>query len=490
MLDQPQTKIDVRGVLAHNALLDKENIRLLELVRAQGRELAEFRGENPDQAELQLLSSLKTIRVDVNKENKPPKAKAKPKKKQCGHGPTTQPELPHIQVSFELDEQERVCLFCDATMVPMVGQTEDSEVITIEMKRVLHVHQRRQKYRCSCNGAIRTAPAPTKLVPGGRYSPEFAVDVAVSKYVDHSPLERQVKRFAREGLRVTRQALWDQVCALGEALRPTAETIRERILSSAYLHADETGFRLVEKGKGVQGKTLWVLSTKTHAWYTISGKSYADAKPILGAYEGTVISDAYAVYPQLARAGPLRLAHCWSHVLRKFRDLADDRPRESAEILGMIGKLYAIEKAIDREGDESVVLARIAKARNERTKPLLARIKAWALSQTGPPRSRYMLAVKYLVRFWDGLVVFASDPIIVPDNNAAERALRGPVLGRKNYLQFRSTKGCEVAAILYTLCESAKLQGVPAERYLRAAVSHALEQRDGVLLPEDFAAQT
>jgi len=488
MLDLPQTRIDVQGVLAHNALLDKEVHRLLGLVRVQSRELAEFRGENPDQAELGLLGSLKTLQVDVGKEEKPPKLKAKPNK-QRGHGPTPQPELPQIQVRFELDEAERTCLVCDGTMVPMIGQTEDSEVITIEMKRVLHIHQRRQKYRCACNGAVRTAPAPRKLIPGGRYLPEFAVDVAVSKYVDHCPLERQVKRFAREGLKVTRQALWDQVCALGEALGPTAEAIRERILSSAYLHADETGFRLVEKGKGVKRKTLWVLSTKDHAWYTISGKSYEDAKPILGSYEGTVISDAYAVYPQLARAGPLRLAHCWSHVLRKFRDTLEHRRRESGEILEMIGELYAIEKAIDREGETSVILDRTAEARTEHTKPLLKRIKGWALSQTGPPRSKYMMAVKYLLRFWDGLVVFASDPMIPPDNNAAERALRGPVLGRKNYLQFRSAKGCEVASILYTVCESAKLQGVPAERYLREAVSHALEQRDGVLLPENFAAR-
>jgi hypothetical protein len=243
----------------------------------------------------------------------------------------------------------------------------------------------------------------------------------------------------------------------------------------------------VEKGKaGVQRKTLWVLSTKDHAWYTVSGKSHEDAKPILGEYEGTVISDGYAVYSQLARAGPIRQAHCWSHVLRRFRETLKYRPHESKQILELIGQLYAIEKTIDRKGESSAVLRRIAQARKAKTKPLLKKIKAWALSQTGPPRSEYMKAVKYLMRFWDGLVVFASDPLIVPDNNAAERALRGPVLGRKNYLQFRSKRGCEVASILYTLCESAKLQGIPAERYLQAAITSALEEGGRLLLPEDL----
>jgi hypothetical protein len=166
MLDLPQTKIDVRGVLARNILLDKENLRLLDLLRVQGRQLAELRGEDPDQTELAILGSLKTLDVEIGKQPEPAKQKAAGKAKQRGHGPTVQPKLAQIEVTYNLCENDRVCFFCqENTMVPMVGQTEDSEVITVEMKRVLHLHQRRQKYRCSCNGAIRTAPAPKRLIP-------------------------------------------------------------------------------------------------------------------------------------------------------------------------------------------------------------------------------------------------------------------------------------------------------------------------------------
>jgi len=121
-------------------------------------------------------------------------------------------------------------------------------------------------------------------------------------------------------------------------------------LDSPFLHADETGCRLTAKGsKGPDKKTLWVLSTPQYAWYCIRGKSFADGEAVLGGYEGTVVTDGYQVYQQLSRAGPLRLAHCWSHVLRKFRETLKHRRVESEQILKLIGMLYAIEREIDRE---------------------------------------------------------------------------------------------------------------------------------------------
>jgi len=103
-----------------------------------------------------------------------------------------------------LPEADRVCPQCGGTLTELAGQTEDAEEITVVERQFVLVRHRRQKYRCCCNGHVATAPGPLRLaaradVRGARYSPEFAVEVAVSKHSDHLPLERQVRIMQREG---------------------------------------------------------------------------------------------------------------------------------------------------------------------------------------------------------------------------------------------------------------------------------------------------
>ena len=482
----PETTASLDVVLAHYSLLSTENDRLLDLVRQQRRELAALRGEDADQAELELLLGLGKLEIQ-RQVGELPESGAR-RRKQRGHGPTPQPDLPVVVLEHVLGESERTCPVCGgSTLQPLGIETEDCEEITIEMKRVVRLMHRRQKYRCACNSAVVTAPNPhPRLVPGGRYSLDFAVSVATSKIVDHMPLHRQVKELSRSGLRVTKQTLWDQEQALAEVLRPTYAALKEQILGSDFLHADETGFLLTE-GKRSKRETLWVLSTNQHAWYTLGRKTFAAGEEILGAYSGIVIADGYQVYEQLSRAGPLRLAHCWAHCLRKFRDAEKHRPRECAQILKLIGALYEIEREIDALDLETAdTLLRRAEARKQRSSKVIAAIKAWALSQTGLPRSDFIKAVKYVLARWEGLTRFLEDARLPLDNNRAENALRGPVLGRKNYLQFRSRRGCEVGAILYSLCETARLHGVAPDQYLRVAAQRTLRKPGTATFPDQI----
>ncbi len=196
-----ETTASLDVVLAHYSLLSTENDRLLDLVRRQQRELASLRGEDADQAELELLLGLGKLELQRQVQELPESQAARPRK-QRGHGPTPQPELPVVVLEHVLGEGERTCPVCgDSTLQPLGIETEDSEEITIEMKRVVRLVHRRQKYRCSCNSAVVTAPNPhPRLVPGGRYSLDFAVSVATSKIVDHMPLHRQVRELHRSGL--------------------------------------------------------------------------------------------------------------------------------------------------------------------------------------------------------------------------------------------------------------------------------------------------
>jgi transposase len=133
-------------------------------------------------------------------------------------------------------------------MEPMGEQTEDCQEITVVERQYVLVTHKRHKYRCRCNAQVQTAPGPLKLIPGGRYSLEFAIQVVLDKYLFHLPLERQVRMMLRLGLEVDSQTLWDQIQALERILNPAYALIHAHLLSAQVLHADETPWPLLKKG--------------------------------------------------------------------------------------------------------------------------------------------------------------------------------------------------------------------------------------------------
>jgi transposase len=194
-------------------LLVRENERLTDKVVALTSENLALKSATP--ADLQLrLAQLEAQLAVKNKllfgkssEKRPvERAEAAPEKRpQVGHGPREQLALPVVEKLFALDEADLGCPKCGKTLAAFAGQFEESEEITVVERRFVVVKQKRQKYRCECNSCIETAPSPVKLFPGARYSVDFAVEVATSKYVDHQPLERQVRTMAREGSSWTRR---------------------------------------------------------------------------------------------------------------------------------------------------------------------------------------------------------------------------------------------------------------------------------------------
>lgn len=409
-----------------------------------------------------------------------------------GHGPREQAQLPMIEQVHELPAQERRCPACSGDLLPMAGQSEDSEEITVLERHFVVVTHRRAKYRCRCNGAVVTAPGPDKLIPGGRYSVEFAVEVAAAKYLDHLPLERQCRQMAREGLVVDSQTLWNQIEALARHLQPTYEAMRAKILESDVIHADETWWRLME-GRGSKRWWSWSLSTEEAAHYRIvPQRSAAAARDVLGEYRGTVMADGYGVYESLARDGPrFVLANCWSHARRNFVEIEPNYPSECREVLGLIGELYGVERLAPRIAElqgpqRQEALEARARLRAEHSRPIIDRIWQWASNQTGTPQSGLRKAVMYLLERRAGLTRFLDDPRVPLDNNAAERALRGMVVGRKNHYGSRSLRGTQVAALFYSLMETAKLCDVEPKAYLRAAAVAAIRTPGTVSLPQEL----
>ena len=408
-----------------------------------------------------------------------------------GHGPRPQPELPVEDKRYELPEDGRDCPECGGTLVPMGDQCEESEEITVVQRRFVVVKQRRQKYRCRCNASVVTAPGPLKLQEGARYSVEFAVEVAAAKYMDHLPLERQVRIMRREGLEVDSQTLWDQSNALARPLKPSYQELGRRVLTADVVHADETGWRMLSQS--AVRWCVWGMSSREAAYYQISDShSAATAQSLLAGYNGVLVVDGTPIYPAALPpgSGP-KIANCWAHVLRKFRDIEMNFPRECREILDLIGELYSVEREVQGVASPGVpesaeVLALRQELRNTRSRAIVKQILEWAYAQTPLPGDGLASAIHYMLDRWRALTLFLEDPKVPLDNNPAERALRGVVLGRKNHLGSKSKRGAEVTAIFYTLFESAKLCGVEPKRYVLEAALRAIRNPGTATLPQDL----
>ena len=311
----------------------------------------------------------------------------------------------------------------------------------------------------------------------------------MAKYLDHLPLARQVRQMARAGLTVDTQTLWDQLLALSHHLTPTYEALGAEVLAAPVLGADETTWQLMEPGRS---KTWWVwaLCAPDAVIYRLRGtRSAAGAATVLGDYRGVVLCDGYAAYRALAkhrpgeRAGPtITLAHCWAHVRRQYMEAEPSSPA-AAEVLTLVGELYAAEAAAQASaaGDPAALL----RERRARAAPVVEQIRMWVTQQRALPQSALGKALAYTTELWPGLVAFLDHAAIPVDNNATERAPRGIALGRKNHYGSRSERGTRVAALCYTLLESAKLAGVEPAAYLAEATRRAIAMPGTVTLPRD-----
>jgi transposase len=479
---------DIEIVRQAAQLLEHENRRLVAQLVELTRQLTQLQGGDPEQLRLKieqleqqlaqrnhaLFGDSSEKRSGTDEKDRQASTTKPPKK---GHGPREQPKLPIVEKIHGLDEADTMCPKCGRDLQVWEGHFEDSEEIDVITRHFQITKHRRQKYRCQCNECIETAPGPIKLHEGGRYSVDFAIEVAVGKYLDHLPLERQVRIMAREGLEVESQTLWDQIERVARLLAPAYASLLLHVRSYPVVGADETRWRLLgAKGKPEGEPThwqVWAVAAPAAVIYQIrDSRSMAAAEAVLKGYSGVVMCDGYAVYKALAKNNAeLTLAHCWAHVRREFVEIAAVFPKETTEVLDRIGELYAIE-ALCPKGAAGDALR--AELRNARSRGVIDQIKAWAMSTQTLGESALGKAIAYMTGLWSGLVRFLDDPEIPIDNNGTERSLRGIVVGRKNHYGSRSRRGTEVAALFYSLLETAKLRGEEPKAYLRRAVFAAL----------------
>ncbi len=390
-----------------------------------------------------------------------------------GHLPA---HLPREEIVVE--PEAKSCPCCGGAL-HVIGEDASERLDKVPAKLRVIV-TRRPKYACrTCTDGVVQAPAPNRLIEGGLPTEALVADILVSKYADHLPLYRQAQILAREGVTIDRSTLAHWVGFAAFELEPLHARLVALLKASSKLFCDETRCPVLDPGRGkTKAGYLWAIARDDRPWggtdppaaaYLYApGRGAVHAIRHLAGFSGVLQVDGYIAYDALAEpsrtGGPLTLAFCWAHVRRRFYDIAKGGNAPIAsEALERIGALYAIEAEIRGQPAETR-----REQRQTRTKPLIETLGSWLKEQLGrvSGRSPVAEAIRYALSHREGLVRFVDDGRIEIDSNTVERSIRPIALNRKNALFAGSDEGGANWAIIASLIETCKLNGVNPHAWL------------------------
>jgi transposase len=467
----------VRDMAAFVDARDGEIERLRAIIKQLQRAQFGRRSERLDPDQLAL--GLEDVEADLAAvEARRPAVLAAPEKAQ----PKRQSLPEHLpREERRLDVESHICP-CGAVLHG-IGESV-SEMLDWVPAQLRVIRIVRPKYACRACETVVQAPAPERLIAGGLATPALLAQVLVSKYCDHTPLYRQSRIFARHGVELDRSTLAGWVGGACWWLEALHERLSANIFASNHLFADDTPLPVLDPGRG-RTKTgrLWVYARDDRPWggpeppgvvyhYATDRRGERPAAH-LGRFKGVLQVDGYAGFEALTASGDVQLAACWAHARRKFYEVAEATGAPIAvEALRRIGEIYAIEAQVR---GQSAALRRAA--RLESSRPLVDALRAWLERQLPrlPPRGALAEAIRYALGRWEALSLFLHDGRIDLDNNPVERAIRPVALGRKNHLFAGSDGGGARWAVVSTLVETAKMNGVEPYAYLRDVLERMVE---------------
>ncbi len=386
-----------------------------------------------------------------------------------------------------------------------------SEILEFISAKLKLVETARLKKTCRRCEKITQMPAPSRPVPRGMAGPGLLAYILVSKYDDHLPLYRQGEIFARMGADIPSSTLVDW-CGQGvRVLSRLVERIREEIMASDRLHADDTPVKVLTPsrrakglGKGVREGRIWTYVRDDRSWagtaappgvayYFSTDRKGEHPQKHLAAFKGILQADAYAGFKALYAPDKegnitVREAACWAHLRRDFHDAWKATGSAIAkEAIDRIGAVYDIEREITGTSAEN----RHA-VRQKESKPKVVAFKAWAEDQLGRIFGKGDLAkaFRYALKRWPSFTLFLDDGRVAIDNNVAERAIKPVVIGRKNWMFAGRDSGGETLAAAMTIIETAKMNGLNPQAYLADVLGriqdHKVNRLDE-LLPWNWA---
>jgi transposase len=328
---------------------------------------------------------------------------------------------------------------------------------------------------------IVMAPKPPSVIPGGLPGPGLVAHVATAKYVDHVPLNRQERQMARHGLLLSRQTTCDWVLAGAKLLMPLYELAKRLVLSSEVLHLDATSVKIRDAQKRLKrtGYFWPIVGDDLHplvAFEYTTQQTRDGPATLLQGFHGYLQVDAHTIYDRLFADGRIVEVGCWMHARRGFFESREIDRLRAETALAYIGQLYTLEREIQekladswRDLPREERHARIAALRQERACPVLKDLYGFVETQAPqlPPKNRLRQAMDYALRHRVALERYAQDGRLQIDNGAAERAIRGIALGRRNWLFCGSDRGAEAAVVYFTLAASCRRHGIDPFVYLR-----------------------
>jgi len=387
-------------------------------------------------------------------------------------------DLPRIEVIHELPEHELTCA-CGCRKHAIGEETsEQLDIVPMQIRVIKHV---RKVYGCrGCEAAPVTADKPAQLIEKSMASPSVLAMLLTTKYVDGLPLHRFETVLSRHGIYIPRQTLARWIIQCSEYFQPLINLMRDRLLESPVIHCDETRVQVLKEPDRDPTSQSWM-------WVQVSGppdrkvvlfdytSSRAQDVPLrlLESYRGYVMTDDYAGYNALALQPSVERLACMAHARRKFVDAQKVQPKGKtgrADIaLTMINKLYGLERELKDVSDEQRFTGR-----QEKSLPILTQLKSWLDKTQSQVTAQSALgkAVHYLANNWSRLERYVEAGYLPIDNNAAERAIKPFVIGRKAWLFSDTVNGATASAKIYSLVETAKVNGQEPYTWLR----HVLEQ--------------
>ena len=457
---------------------DSEIERLRLIVKQLQRSQFGSRSERLDPTQLAL--GLEDLGADIARiEESRQVAKSDAVKTRAKRKPLPE-HLPREDVVLDVDGA--TCGCCGGAL-HSIGESV-SEILDWVPAQLRAIRIRRPKYACRTCGTVVQAPAADRPIAGGLATAALLAQVLVSKYCDHLPLYRQAQIFARHGLELERSTLAGWVGGACWWLEALHDLLCKNVFGSNHLFADDTPIPVLDPGRGrTRTGRLWVYARDQRGWggpdppaavYLFAPDRKAERPAAhLERFKGILHVDGYAGFEQLTGRGDVTLAACWAHTRRKFYEIAEsDGAPVAIEALRRIGELYAVEAHVRGQSPAHRLAARRA-----HSKPAVDGMRLWMETQLPllPGRGKLAEAIRYALSRWDGLTQFLQDGRTELDTNPVERAIRPVTLGRKNHLFAGSNGGGVRWAVLCSLIETCKLNGVEPYSYLRDVLQRMVD---------------
>lgn len=414
--------------------------------------------------------------------------KAHARKRRSGSVEEIVPEGTPVEVvEHRLAADERLCDVCGAEMVEIGKEVHRS----LKMEPARFWIQEDVYYTYACK-ACEQENAETQILKASRLpvvrsgsfaSPEAIAHIMTQKFVMYSPLYRLEQDFNRAGLKLSRQTMSNWILHAADTwLAPIYDQLHRRLLHQQVLHADETTLQVLKEAeKRAQSKSyMWLYRTSGDAEHPIVLYEYKpdrkaeNAEKFLDGFSGWLHADGYQGYHKLPEN--IRVVGCWAHARRKFDEALQTLSKEDRRSsLAATGECYCTKLfELERSFSQLTAEERYAK-RLEQAKPVLDALFVWAndVSRKIAPKSALGKAVNYLLEQQPYLKRYLEDGRLELSNNRAERSIKPFVMGRKNFLFANTPGGAQSSAVIYSLIETAKENGLDPFRYLAWALTNA-----------------